>query len=543
MARLEAKKLRVLVNDYYHGLITLESYREQRAELLDNIGQYVERAADTATTAINRTAPAEAEVAESGPPGKSRTPLLLGIAVVVAAAIAAFVMLSAPEGEPESASPEISGSARVSDPGTAIVEEFLNRNDWSKDNIANFLIAWNALQDEQRSQATQQRAYRRLTTSLHQRIREEAALSATPTSRFRSMSKFAEDIGAPYRLSGTVVSDDDGSVRSATAGVERYEPEHEVPSEELAETSPAPTVDAAESEPAAEPVSAEGMPPEGAAAADGTGTRQGPGPGSTVQDGSSDADPCPPTLANTRRPYCRDALEIGGEGPTLVVLGTGSFDMGSDDNSEESPVHRVTIGAPIAMSRDEISVAEFSRYCTAAREQCTENPWVADDYPVVGVSWDDAVRYADWISDQTGRAYRLPTEAEWEYAARAGTTTPYFFGDEVTPSAARSSANAPNDAPLPRSQRTVNRNPYRLYHMSGNVREWTLDAWYPDYQAAGSDGSARASDAESGRVVRGGSYSDPGDRLRSAARERLDRSHRDTMTGFRVVREVTATRD
>jgi hypothetical protein len=506
MARLEAKKLRVLVNDYYHGLITLESYREQRAELLDNIGQYVERAADTATTAINRTAPAEAEVAESGPPGKSRTPLLLGIAVVVAAAIAAFVMLSAPEGEPESASPEISGSARVSDPGTAIVEEFLNRNDWSKDNIANFLIAWNALQDEQRSQATQQRAYRRLTTSLHQRIREEAALSATPTSRFRSMSKFAEDIGAPYRLSGTVVSDDDGSVRSATAGVERYEPEHEVPSEELAETSPAPTVDAAESEPAAEPVSAEGMPPEGAAAADGTGTRQGPGPGSTVQDGSSDADPCPPTLANTRRPYCRDALEIGGEGPTLVVLGTGSFDMGSDDNSEESPVHRVTIGAPIAMSRDEISVAEFSRYCTAAREQCTENP-------------------------------------EWECAARAGTTTPYFFGDEVTPSAARSSANAPNDAPLPRSQRTVNRNPYRLYHMSGNVREWTLDAWYPDYQAAGSDGSARASDAESGRVVRGGSYSDPGDRLRSAARERLDRSHRDTMTGFRVVREVTATRD
>ena len=83
MARLEAKKLRVLVNDYYHGLITLESYREQRAELLDNIGQYVERAADTATTAINRTAPAEAEVAESGPPGKSRAPLLLGIALLL----------------------------------------------------------------------------------------------------------------------------------------------------------------------------------------------------------------------------------------------------------------------------------------------------------------------------------------------------------------------------------------------------------------------------------------------------------------------------
>ncbi len=158
------------------------------------------------------------------------------------------------------------------------------------------------------------------------------------------------------------------------------------------------------------------------------------------------------------------------------------------------------------------------------------------------MTWDDAVSYTEWLSESTGFGYRLPSEAEWEFAARAGTQSPYFFGDEITPAAALSSENGPVEKPLPRSDRSINRNPFRLYHMSGNVREWTLDAWYPNYENARPDGSARSIETESSRVVRGGSYSERARKLRSAAREPLDRSHRDTMTGFRVVREVLPTR-
>jgi formylglycine-generating enzyme required for sulfatase activity len=142
------------------------------------------------------------------------------------------------------------------------------------------------------------------------------------------------------------------------------------------------------------------------------------------------------------------------------------------------------------------------------------------------------------LTNATGFQYRLPSEAEWEFAARAGTQSPYFLGDEITPSAAHSSDNRPADAPLSRSERRINSNPFRLYHMSGNVREWTQDAWYPDYDNAPADGSARLLDSEDQRTVRGGSYADPGTKLQSAAREPLERAHRDAMTGIRIVREI-----
>jgi len=220
-------------------------------------------------------------------------------------------------------------------------------------------------------------------------------------------------------------------------------------------------------------------------------------------------------------------------------LRPGAFDMGSEDNDREGPVRRVEIAAPIALARDEISVAEYRRFCTDTGASCPSAPWGGDDYPVVSVSWEDANAYAAWLSEQTGNTYRLPTEAEWEYAARAGTQTPYSFGDEVTPSSAHSSANGPVDAPLPRGDNDkINRNPFRLYHMSGNVREWVSDAWYDNYEGAPNDGSARTSAAATSRVVRGGSYADSAPSLRSAAREPIVQTNRDSETGFRVVREI-----
>jgi formylglycine-generating enzyme required for sulfatase activity len=190
------------------------------------------------------------------------------------------------------------------------------------------------------------------------------------------------------------------------------------------------------------------------------------------------------------------------------------------------------------MSVNEVSFAEFNAYCTAAGARCPENPWGGADYPVVLVSWNEAVAYTEWLSAQTGRRYRLPSEAEWEYAARARTTSQYPFGDIVTPIAARSSANGTVDSPLANGDRSVNRNDFRLYHMVGNVREWVADGWQADYAGAPGDGSARTAVSSTSRVVRGGAYSDGARQLRSAARLSLEPTASDRMTGFRVVREL-----
>jgi formylglycine-generating enzyme required for sulfatase activity len=155
---------------------------------------------------------------------------------------------------------------------------------------------------------------------------------------------------------------------------------------------------------------------------------------------------------------------------------------------------------------------------------------------MTNISWHDALAYTRWLSQSTGAVYRLPSEAEWEYAARAGTTTEYPFneGDKILLSDARFNA----DSPLPVNTRSVNANQFRLRHMLGNVREWVADAWYPNYRGAPVDGSARMRPDRGKRVVRGGAFTDDASRLRSAARMGLPADTRDRLTGFRVVREI-----
>ena len=229
---------------------------------------------------------------------------------------------------------------------------------------------------------------------------------------------------------------------------------------------------------------------------------------------------------------------MSGVGPALVVLRAGGFTMGSNTAAEEGPPREVTFAQGFAMSLYEISFGEFQVFCRQAGYACRESIWGADDYPIVDVSWHDAVAYVEWLSAETGHSYSLPSEAQWEYAARAGTDTPYFFGDDVTPSAAHSSINGRVEAPLPRSDSSVNRNDFRLLHMAGNVREWVADPWHSDYQNAPRDGSVWAGGEAGLRVVRGGSFADPAGKLRSAAREGLPVEQRDRLTGFRVARRL-----
>jgi len=245
---------------------------------------------------------------------------------------------------------------------------------------------------------------------------------------------------------------------------------------------------------------------------------------------------CKTSLVKSRKPFCRDKIEGVGNGPTMVVIRSGKFSMGGKDKVE-LPMHTVTIGSPFAMSVHEISFGDYDIFCQSARSTCPKQPWSGKDYPAVNITHSEAAAYAEWLSEKTGQTYRLPNEAEWEYAARAGTTTEYPFGDEILITDAVFSDRKKLSAPLPKSDRSINRNKFRLYHMVGNVREWVADTWQDSYSGAPDDGSANIQSGGNEYVVRGGSYTDSADALRSGARDKS--SSADNHTGFRVLQELS----
>ena len=207
-----------------------------------------------------------------------------------------------------------------------------------------------------------------------------------------------------------------------------------------------------------------------------------------------------------------------------------------EKNKVEQPTHSVSIASHFAMSVHEISFGDYEIFCQSAKSPCPKQPWSGKDYPVVSVTHSEATAYADWLSQKTGQTYRLPSESEWEYAARAGTKTVYPFGDEILITNAVFSDKKKLSAPLPKSDRSINKNKFRLYHMVGNVREWVADTWSEGYSSAPDDGSAHISTTDE-YVVRGGSYADSSEALRSGARDKL--SSADNYTGFRVLQELS----
>jgi formylglycine-generating enzyme required for sulfatase activity len=238
-----------------------------------------------------------------------------------------------------------------------------------------------------------------------------------------------------------------------------------------------------------------------------------------------------PLPAPDRR-LCIDMIAEGVRGPLLIVLPAGQFTMGSNDEKAAGPAHPVTISAPFAMSVYEVSVGDFRRFCDDTRRQCAMLPVGRDDAPVSGILWRDAIDYAAWLGATTGATYRLPTEAEWEYAARAGTTTRYPFGDDINQAQAAFSVAAPMER-----GKTVASNDFGLKHMVGNLREWVADAWSPGYAGAPVDGSATGGDGTV-RVTRGGAYADSKGDVTSAARLPQDAIVGSEQTGFRMVREL-----
>ena len=244
--------------------------------------------------------------------------------------------------------------------------------------------------------------------------------------------------------------------------------------------------------------------------------------------------------------------------PEMVVVPAGSYMMGSPDGEEgrsifEGPVqHEVTIATPLAVGKYEVTFAEWDA-CVAAGG-CTHQPsdegWGRGKRPVINVSWDDIQQYVKWLSGETGQAYRLLSEAEWEYVARAGTTTPFHTGATISPAQANydgtstygsGQKGAYKEKTVPVGSYAANG--FEVYDVHGNVWEWVADCWNDSYAGAPSDGSAWTSGNTSGncslRVLRGGSWFGLPEYLRSAFRYGLDTGLRRYDIGFRLARTLT----
>ena len=239
-----------------------------------------------------------------------------------------------------------------------------------------------------------------------------------------------------------------------------------------------------------------------------------------------------------------DVLASGGDGPPMTVIPAGSTRLGcrhpSSCRASELPVHDVTFRVPFAMSKHEVTFEDYDRFARASgRDLPDDFGWRRGNRPAINVTWSDADAYAAWLSRETGRAYRLPSEAEWEYAARGDLDAAYGWGDSII-----GEANC-GDCSRTGGRRTMPAGSYRanawgLHDMHGNVWEWVRDCWNNSHDGVQGDGSARLSGDCEQRVLRGGSWFENATFSRAAARLRGRPESRANIVGFRVVAELGA---
>jgi formylglycine-generating enzyme required for sulfatase activity len=217
--------------------------------------------------------------------------------------------------------------------------------------------------------------------------------------------------------------------------------------------------------------------------------------------------------------------------PEMVLLPAGRFEMGSNDNSREQPVHTVTLPA-FAIGRYPVTFDEFDLFVsqTAYTHHPKDHGLGRGQRPVIDVSWEDAQAYCLWLSQQTGDTYRLPSEAEWEYACRAGGKHTYSGSDDIDSVAWYDDNSDVQTHPVGEKQA----NAFGLHDMSGNVWEWVEDVWHESYAGAPTNGRAWLTGDVGRRVLRGGSWGFLARNARSANRSRGGSGDRNGDVGFRV---------
>ena len=226
----------------------------------------------------------------------------------------------------------------------------------------------------------------------------------------------------------------------------------------------------------------------------------------------------------------------------FIKLPRGTYLMGSGDNSfheKEKPLHEVTIDYDVALCKTQVTVEEYMLYAeaTGAEVPTDKHEHLGVNVPVRRVRWIDAKNYCLWKSEREGVTYRLPTEAEWEYACRAGSHSKFCFGDDATllgdyawykENSNRETHNVGTKKP----------NAWGFYDMHGNVWEWCLDNYSENYEDVPCDGSAYKVVSQKGMVLRGGAWSGQAENNRSASRINLGATSRNYFVGFRVLIEL-----
>ncbi|WP_373004773.1 SUMF1/EgtB/PvdO family nonheme iron enzyme [Hyphomonas sp.] len=318
-------------------------------------------------------------------------------------------------------------------------------------------------------------------------------------------------IGAGWGVSALMPSRDNGSAVAKAA-----------------DTGESPPADAAVTE-AADPGLA--IPVDIAETADTAETISETVPGELEAEDAAPEGAAPEPAQTGPRPDCETC-------PVVASIPGGTFMMGSPDSESrrtgnEGPLHSVTV-APFVMSRSEITYENWDACladggCGGYRPGDTGK---RGDMPVTSISWRDAQAYANWLSDKAGRTYRLPTEAEWEYAARGGTQTAYWWGDSFDRSKVSTGG--------PQASASLPENGFGLVGTLGNVREWVEDCYVNNFSTAPNDGRAVLNGSCDLRVIRGGAWSDNAATHRAANRARVSRGTRDRKIGFRVVSSDTA---
>ncbi len=237
---------------------------------------------------------------------------------------------------------------------------------------------------------------------------------------------------------------------------------------------------------------------------------------------------------------------IKSQGPEMISIPTGNFFMGNKDDPLTMPVHKVVITKPFAISKYEITFDDYDIFAQATqRPQPSDNRWGRGNRPVININFDDARAYAQWLSQTTGKKYRLPTEAEWEYVARAETNTLFWWGNEVREASGRANCRrgcnskfsglfGAKTAPVG----TYPANGFGVYDTAGNVSEWVEDCFADNYNLHPKNGQAMLVKNCDSHVVRGGSAKDNAERLANHIRDYHRSEIFDNHLGFRVVMEL-----
>jgi formylglycine-generating enzyme required for sulfatase activity/serine/threonine protein phosphatase PrpC len=247
-----------------------------------------------------------------------------------------------------------------------------------------------------------------------------------------------------------------------------------------------------------------------------------------------------PNLANKKE--FQDDLKDGGKSPMMVVIPAGSFAMGSSPSSrysDERPRHTVKIES-FAVSKYEVTFAEYDLFAKATKRKPPKDSYMdRNTHPVVFVTWDDAYYYTKWLSEQTGKKYRLLSESEWEYAASTGKKSPFWWGYDEEPDRAHCfECKTGLDPRKPSKVGGFDANKFGLHDTAGNVAEWVKDCWHENYKGAPTDSEVWEGGDCNYRAVRGGAYISPQQSIRSAKRDKLKSDAAYDHVGIRLARKL-----